>query len=166
MKRDRLETPMLSIRPAILADVPLLRELIQELAEYEQEPNAVLLTEDQLRHDGFGPHPKFRVLIAELDEKPAGHAVFFPFYSTWTGTSLFLEDLFVRERFRGHGVGKALFRRLAELAQKEGYPSIRLDVLDWNQPAIDFYKSLGADYLAQWRTVLLGPAALTRLVRA
>lgn len=79
----------------------------QELAEYEQEPAAVLLQEDELRRDGFGPNPKFRAIFAEQDGQPAGYSLFFPSYSTWTGSGLRLEDLFVREQFRGHRVGKA-----------------------------------------------------------
>ena len=92
---------MLSTRAAAIADVPLLRRLIQELAEYERESQAVLIQEDELRRDGFGPGPKFRAILAEQDGRPAGFAVFFTSYSTWTGSGLFLEDLFVRETFRG-----------------------------------------------------------------
>jgi GNAT superfamily N-acetyltransferase len=95
---------MLSTRAATIADVPLLRRLIQELAEYERESQAVLIPEDELRRDGFGPDRKFRAIIAEQDGQPAGFAVFFNSYSTWTGSGLFLEDLFVRESFHGHGV--------------------------------------------------------------
>jgi GNAT superfamily N-acetyltransferase len=154
---------MLSTRAATIADVPLLRKLIQELAEYERESKEVLITEDELRHDGFGPDPKFRVILAEQDEQPAGFAFFFTSYSTWTGSGLFLEDLFVRETFRGRGVGKALLCQLAEIARKEGHHTIRLDVLDWNESAIRFYKSLGAEYLQQWRNVIFGAEALGRL---
>ena len=156
---------MLSIRAATVADVPLLRKLIQELAEYEREPQAVHITEDELRRDGFGPDPKFRAILAEQDGQPAGYAVFFPCYSTWTGAGLFLEDLLVREPFRGHGVGRALLVQVAEIARKEGYRIIKWDVLDWNESAIQFYKSLGGDYLPQWRNVILGPEALARLGR-
>lgn len=157
---------MLSTRPATIADVPLLRRLIQELAEYERESQAVLITEEELSSDGFGPHPKFRAIIAEWDRQPAGYAVFFTSYSTWTGSGLFLEDLFVREPFRGHGVGKALLCQVAEIARKDGHHTIRLDVLDWNEPAIKFYKSLGAEYLHQWRNVVVGAEAMDRLGRA
>lgn len=157
---------MLSTRPATIADVPLLRRLIQELAEYERESQAVLITEEELSSDGFGPHPKFRAIIAEWDRQPAGYAVFFTSYSTWTGSGLFLEDLFVREPFRGHGVGKALLCQVAEIARKDGHHTIRLDVLDWNEPAIKFYKSLGAEYLQQWRNVVVGAEAMDRLGRA
>jgi GNAT superfamily N-acetyltransferase len=156
---------MLSTRAATIADVPLLRGLIQELADYERESQSVLITEDQLRRDGFGADPRFRAIIAEQDGQPAGYAVFFTCYSTWTGSGLFLEDLFVREVFRGQGVGKALLCQVAEIARNESYASIRLDVLEWNEPAIKFYKSLGAGYLQQWRNVLIGPEALARLGR-
>ena len=156
---------MLSTRPATIADVPLLRRLIQELAEYERESQAVLITEDELRRDGFGPDPKFRAIIAEQNGQPAGFAFFFTSHSTWTGCGLFLEDLFVREAFRGHGVGKALLCEVAEIARNEGHHSIRLDVVDWNESAIQFYKSLGAEYLPQWRNVVIGNKALARLGR-
>jgi GNAT superfamily N-acetyltransferase len=136
---------MLTIRAATSADVPLLKRLIQELAEYEREPNAVLLQEDALRRDGFGSAPKFRAILAGQDGQPAGYALFFASYSTWTGSGLFLEDLFVREQFRGHGVGKALLTEVAEIARKEHYQSSSLDVLDWNEAAINFYRSLGAE---------------------
>ena len=154
---------MLSTRAATIADVPLLRKLIQELAEYERESHAVLITEGDLRRDAFGANPKFRAILAESDGQTAGYAVFFASYSTWTGCGLFLEDLFVRENFRGHGVGKALLLKVAEIARKEGYDTIRLDVLDWNESAIKFYKSLGAEYLPQWRNVVIGEKALARL---
>jgi GNAT superfamily N-acetyltransferase len=157
---------MLTIRGATIADVPLLRRLIQELADYERESEAVVITEDQLRRDGFGAEPKFRAILAEEDGQPAGFAVFFSCYSTWTGAGLFLEDLFVRETFRGHGVGKALVCGVAEIARKEGYHMIRLDVLEWNESAIKFYKSLGAEYLGQWRNVVIGAEALGRLGRS
>jgi len=156
---------MLSTRAATIADVPLLRKLIQELAEYERESKGVLITEDELRHDGFGPNPKFRAILAEQDEQTAGFAFFFTSYSTWTGSGLFLEDLFVRETFRGRGVGKALLCQLAEIARREGHHTIRLDVLDWNESAIRFYKSLGAEYLQQGRNVVFGAEALGRLGR-
>jgi GNAT superfamily N-acetyltransferase len=154
---------MLSTRAATISDVPLLRRLIQELADYERESEAVLITEEQLRRDGFGADPKFRAIVAEQDGQAAGFAVFYTCYSTWTGTGLFLEDLFVREAFRGQGVGKALVRGVAEIARNEGYHMIRLDVLEWNEPAIKFYKSLGAEYLEQWRNVVIGAEALGRL---
>jgi GNAT superfamily N-acetyltransferase len=160
-----MEASMLSTRVATIDDVPLLKQLIHELAEYEREPHAVLITEEKLMQDGFGPEPKFRAIIAEQDGQPAGYAVFFGSYSTWTGRSLFLEDLFVREPFRGQGVGRALLCQVADIARQESCHTIRLDVLDWNETAIKFYKSLGGEYLQQWRNVLIGEEALSRLSR-
>ena len=158
---------MLSIRPATRADVPLLKQLIHELAEYERQPDAVLI-EDQLLHDGFGPEPKFRAIFAEDKDtgQPAGYAVFFPCYSTWTGPGMFLEDLFVRVPFRGRGVGKALLAEVARIARQEGCRSIRLDVLHWNELAIGFYKSLGAEYLGEWRNVVIRAEAMDRLAHS
>jgi GNAT superfamily N-acetyltransferase len=154
---------MLSTRTATIDDVPLLMKLIRELAEYERESHSVLITEETLAKDGFGPEPKFRAIIAEQGGDAAGYALFFEAYSTWTGRGLFLEDLFVREPFRGHGVGRALLGEVARIARREGCDTIRLDVLDWNESAIKFYKSLGAGYLQQWRNVLIGEKCLDRL---
>ncbi|HKV62069.1 MAG TPA: GNAT family N-acetyltransferase [Candidatus Acidoferrum sp.] len=155
---------MLSIRPATANDAPLLRALICELAEYERERDQVQITEADLVRDGFGPHPKFRALIAEWNGQPVGYSLFFGFYSTWVGRpGLFLEDLFVRQHFRGKGIGKALLAAVAWIAQQENCYGIRWEVLDWNQPAIDFYKSLGATFLNQWKSVLLTGQALERM---
>jgi len=152
---------MLSIRPATVNDAPLLRALIRELAEYERELDQVEITEADLVRDGFGPQPKFRAMIAEWDGQPAGYSLFFGFYSTWAGRpGLFLEDLFVRQAFRGKGIGKTLLATMAAIAQRENCYGIRWEVLDWNQPAIDFYKALGATFLDQWKSVLLTGEAL------
>jgi GNAT superfamily N-acetyltransferase len=160
-----MEISMLSTRTATIDDVHLLMKLIHELAEYERESQSVLITEETLAKDGFGPEPKFRAIIAERDGQPAGYALFFGAYSTWTGRGLFLEDLFVREPFRGHGIGRALLCEMAHIARQEGCDTIRLDVLDWNESAIKFYKSLGAEYLEQWRNVLMGEKSLDRLAQ-
>ena len=154
---------MLSIRLATINDVVLLRTLIRELAEYENELDKVLTTEADLARDGFGPQPKFRVLLAYWDQEPAGYAVFFDFYSTWKGRQMFLEDLFVREAFRGRKVGKALLAAVARIAQGEGCHALRWEVLDWNQSAIEFYKSLGAEFRDAWRLVVLKDDHLRRL---
>src|SRR5580698_3464102 len=111
---------MLSIRAATVEDVKLLVKLIRELAEYENELDHVLITEADLARDGFGPQPKFRVLLAYWDQDPAGYALFFDFYSTWIGRQMFLEDLFVRAAFRGRKIGKALLAVVARIAQGEG----------------------------------------------
>ncbi|HLB89047.1 MAG TPA: GNAT family N-acetyltransferase [Terriglobales bacterium] len=155
---------MLSIRPATVNDVTLLKTLIRELAELEREPDAVVITEADLLRDGFGPQPKFRALIAEWNGQPAGYAFFFGFYSTWEGRpGLFLEDLFVRPQFRGRGIGKSLLASVSRIAQQENCYGIRWEVLDWNEPAIEFYHSLGAKFLDEWRSVLLGGEAMQRL---
>jgi len=154
---------MLSIRAATVNDVALLKNLICEFAEYERERHLVMITEADLVRDGFGPEPKFRAMIAEWDGQAAGYALFFGFYSTWEGRpGLFLEDLFVRQAFRGKGIGKALIAKVAEIARRENCYGVRWEVLDWNQPAIDFYKTLGATFLDQWKAVLLTGEALGR----
>jgi GNAT superfamily N-acetyltransferase len=158
---------MLTIRAATVNDVALLKALIYELAEYERERDQVVITEADLVRDGFGPQPKFRALIAEWDRQAAGYALFFGFYSTWEGRpGLFLEDLFVREPFRGKGIGKALLANVAGIAQRENCYGMRWEVLDWNQPAIDFYKRLGATFLDRWKSVLLTGEALKRAAEA
>ena len=158
---------MLSIRAATVNDVALLKDFIYELAEYEREQNQVVITEADLVRDGFGPQPKFRALIAEWDGRAAGYALFFGFYSTWEGRpGLFLEDLFVRQAFRGKGIGKALLANVAGIARRENCYGVRWEVLDWNQPAIDFYKRLGATFLDQWKSVLLTGEALERAAEA
>jgi GNAT superfamily N-acetyltransferase len=154
---------MLLIRPAKLDDVPLLRTLIRELAEFEHELELVTIKESDLVRDGFGASPKFRALIAEWDQQPAGYALFFGYYSTWAGRGLFLEDLFVREQFRGKGIGKALLASVARIAVQEGCYGVHWEVLNWNENAIALYKSLGAVFRDRWRPVLLTDEALRRV---
>lgn len=155
---------MLNIRPATAQDVPLILDFIRGLAEYEREPNAVTATEADLRRDGFASEPKFRVVIAEWEGKPAGFAFFFYSYSTWEGhPSLFLEDLFVRPQFRGKGIGKKLMVYLAQLALRENCRRFVWQVLDWNTPSIQFYESLGARIMKEWLTVRIDGEALKRL---
>ena len=155
---------MLLIRPATINDATLLRTLIRELAEFEHELELCMLEEADLRRDGFGENPKFRALIAEWDGQPAGYALFFGYYSTWAGRrGLFLEDLFVRETFRGRGIGKALLASVARIAVQENCYGVHWEVLDWNEKAIEFYKSLGAEFRDRWRPVLLADGALRKL---
>ena len=155
---------MLNIRPATPADVPLILEFIRGLAEYEREPQAALATDADLLRDGFGPDPKFRVDIAEWSGEPAGFAFYFWNYSTWQGKpGLYLEDLFVWPRFRGKGIGKALLVHLARVAVKNNCGRFVWQVLDWNAPAIDFYKSLGATIMTEWLTMRVTGEALVRL---
>jgi len=155
---------MPAIRSATVNDVRLLWTMIRELAEYERELDKVSITEDDLVRDGFGAVPKFRALLAEWEGEPAGYALFFGFYSTWEGRpGLFLEDLFVRPRFRSRGIGKALLASVARIAREENCYGVRWEVLNWNQTAIDLYKALGAKFLDEWRSVLLADEALQRL---
>jgi GNAT superfamily N-acetyltransferase len=145
---------MSRIRPVTREDVPALLALIRALARYEKKPHAVVATEPDLLRDLFGPHPKFRALIAEWEDEPVGYASFFHFYSTYRGRSvLFLEDLFVLEKFRGKGIGMALVAAVARLAIEEGCCGLRWEVLDWNRQAIEFYEKLGAKLLLERRVV-------------
>jgi GNAT superfamily N-acetyltransferase len=137
--------------------------LIRELAAFERELEFCVIEEADLARDGFGPNPRFRALIAEWDDQPVGYALFFGSYSTWAGRGLFLEDLFVRGQFRGRGIGKALLARVAHVALQENCYGVQWEVLDWNEKAIELYKSLGAEFRDQWRPVLLKDDALRRL---
>jgi GNAT superfamily N-acetyltransferase len=158
---------MLSIRPATAADASLILDFIRRLAEYEREPNAVVATEADVIRDGFGPQPKYRCLIAEWHGKAAGFAFFFYNYSTWLGKpGLYLEDLFVLPEMRGHGIGKALLRKLAQIAVAEGCYGMRWQVLEWNEPAIKFYDTLGAHIMDEWETMRLMEPGLSRLATA
>lgn len=154
-----------SIRPAVAADAAVILDLIQELAVYEREPDAVRLTEDQLRTDGFGEVPAFEVLLAERASEVLGMALFYPCYSTWNGKAMYLEDLVVREAARGSGVGKALMAALAQVSLDRGATQLRWQVLDWNTPAIEVYKRLGAGLDETWingRLDVAGMHALTQ----
>ena len=142
----------MNIRPATPEDVPVILRFIRELALYEREAHAVLATEADLLRDGFGPTPRFRCVIAEVDVLPVGFALFFTTYSTWRGHhGIRLEDLYVTPTMRGQGVGKALLAHLARIAVAEGCPRLEWDVLEWNAPAIGFYERMGARMLTEWR---------------
>lgn len=145
---------MLNLRPATAADVPVILALIHGLAEYERAPDAVTATEEDLRRDGFGPSPRFHVVLAEWDGEAVGFAFYFHNYSTWQGRpGLYLEDLFVRPEHRGRGIGKALLVRLARIAVAEGCGRYQWQVLDWNTPAIEFYEAMGGSVQKEWLTV-------------
>lgn len=160
----RYNVEMLTIRPATEADVETILQFIRDLAEYEREPKAAVATAEDILRDGFGENPKFRVLLAEWDGKPAGFAFYFFNYSTWLGRpGLFLEDLFVKPSLRGKGIGKALLAKLAKIAAAENCYGMKWEVLDWNQPAIDFYEKLGATLRKEWITVRLMGEPMERL---
>ena len=156
----------LHIREAIPADVSEMLAFVRELAEYERAPDSAIATEADFLRDGFGSRPVFQCLIAEWEGKPAGFALYFPFYSTWRGNAgLHLEDLFVRPGFRRRGIAKALFARLAAIALERG-DRFQWHVLDWNQPAIDFYEQMGAHMLHEWRIMRVDGDALKALAES
>jgi GNAT superfamily N-acetyltransferase len=153
-----------TIRTATAADVPEILAFIRALAAYEREPDAVVATEADLLRDGFGPNPFYFCLIAEHNGQPAGFAFYFFNYSTWVGRpGLYLEDLFVHPQFRGLGIGKALLQRVAAIAVEKGCRRLQWAVLDWNTPAIDFYRAMGAEFMDEWRNVRVSGEALQRL---
>jgi len=161
----------LNLRPATPSDVPQILQFIRDLATYEREPDAVLATESDLLRDGFGPEKRFHCLIAELSESdatiPAGFALYFYNYSTWRGhAGIYLEDLYVSPEHRGKGIGKALLTRVAAIAVAEGCPRYEWSVLDWNQPSIDFYHSLGAVMKSEWKGMQVSGDALTALANS
>ena len=156
-----------TIRTATPADVPRILTFIRALAAYEREPDAVEATEDGLLRDGFGSNPFYFCLIAEHDGQPAGFALYFFNYSTWLGRpGLYLEDIFVHPEFRGLGIGKALLQRVAAIALEKGCLRLQWEVLDWNTPAIEFYRAMGAEFLDAWRNVRISGDALRRLAGA
>ena len=158
---------MLTIRPTTRDDVPQLLGLIRELATYEKKRHKAVVTEENLLRDGFGSEPKFRMLIAEWQGEAVGYAAFFYFYSTFQGRgALFLEDLFVLEKFRGKGIGKALLVAVCKLAVEEGCFALRWEVLDWNRPAIEFYEKLGATFLHERKVVTFDTEALKRVAES
>ena len=154
----------LRIRPASAGDVPQILEFIRALAKYEREPEAVTATEADLLRDGFGPNPYYWCLMAEQNGTPAGFALCFYSYSTWLGRpGVYLEDLFVLPEMRGLGIGKALLKKVAAIAVEKDCPRLGWEVLDWNTPAVDFYRAMGADFLDTWRNVRMSGEALRRL---
>jgi GNAT superfamily N-acetyltransferase len=158
----------LNLRPANPADVPQILAFIRDLAAYEREPDAVHATEADLLRDGFGEIKRFECIIAELTDADtttaAGFALYFYNYSTWRGhAGIYLEDIYVSPEHRGKGIGKALLTRVAAIAVAEGCPRLEWSVLDWNQPSIDFYHSLGAVMKSQWKTMQVSGEALPAL---
>ena len=153
------------IRRAREADVPVIVSLIQELADYEKAlPGAVPVTETGLREALFGSTPAAEVLLVCMGAEVVGYAIFFHNFSSWRGRrGLYLEDLFVRPEWRRHGIGKAIMRELAKIALERGCVRMEWLVLDWNQPAIDFYCSLGAKPLTEWTTFRLADGDLQAL---
>jgi len=150
------------LRAARPEDVPVILSFIRELAVFEREPEAVKMTAGQLRDALFGEPPKAEALLAETEAGPVGFAIWFESFNTWTGRpSLYLEDVFVRPEARKQGIGSAIFTHLAKLAVARGYQRFEWSVLNWNQPAIDFYLGLGAQAQSDWTKYRLSGEALT-----
>ncbi len=154
----------LSIRPASSADLPLIAGLIRDLAKYEKLAHEVRFDEAVLHEKLFGPRPYAEVVIGELDGVAQGFALFFHNFSTFEGKpGIYLEDLFVRPEARGSGLGKALLAHLAMLATTRDCARLEWSVLDWNEPAIGFYRKLGARLMDDWTVMRLDSANLARL---
>ena len=151
------------IRFAAEADVPAIYGLIVELAVYEREPDAVVITEADLLRDGWGPRPLFTCLVAEDAGRVCGFALYHPTYSTWAGRSLYLEDLYVQPAHRGRGVGTALLARVAGEAGRQGCARLDWSVLTWNEPALRVYERIGAVRMDEWRRLRLAGEALSAL---
>lgn len=152
------------IRTTTEADIPIILSLIRELAEYERAPEAVVATEAGLRDVLFGPKRPAEVLLALEKSEPVGFAVYFYNFSTWLGRpGLYLEDLFVRPNVRGKGYGRALLERLAQIAQERGCGRMEWAVLDWNDPAIQFYRKLGAEPMNEWTVFRLSQEGIAKL---
>jgi len=159
--------PDFEIRPAVLEDVPLILELIRELATYERAPNEVTATEEQLVEVLFGKRPAAEVLLAFEGKGPVGFAVFFHNFSTWLGRrGLYLEDLFIKPEKRGKGYGRALLVDLAKIALDRGCGRMEWAVLNWNEPAIKFYRTLGAKPMDEWTVFRLTRDGIARLAQS
>lgn len=142
-------------RDAISEDVPAILGLIKELAEFEKAPHLVENTEDQLRHDGFGPNPVYKSFVAEKNGRVIGFSLSYIRYSTWRGRVLYLEDIYVQPESRSGGVGRGLMEITLAHARSLGLKYMVFQVLDWNQNAIDFYKTFGAEFDSEWVNVLI-----------
>lgn len=162
-----MKTENFAIRPATAADVPIILELIRALATYERAPNDVTATEDGLSKVLFGEKPAAEVLLAFENKTAVGFAIFFHNFSTWLGRpGLYLEDLFVRPEDRGKGYGRALLIHLAKIARDRGCGRMEWAVLDWNEPAIQFYRKLGGKPMDEWTVFRLTRDGIKRLAES
>ena len=141
-----------TIREGKIEDMPSVLKLIKELAHFEKESDAVIVTVEDLEKDGFGETPLFKIFVAEMENEIVGMSLFYPRYSTWKGPTIHLEDLIVTEEKRGLKIGSALYKKVIEYGYNNGVQRIEWAVLDWNEPAISFYESTGASVLRDWDT--------------
>jgi GNAT superfamily N-acetyltransferase len=154
----------MTIRKGNPEDMKAVLGLIQELAVFENEPHAVLITTEDLIRDGFGQNPLFHVFVAEIDEEIVGIALYYYRYSTWKGKTIHLEDLVVKEKMRGSGIGFALYSEVIKQGEKDKVRRIEWAVLNWNTPAINFYKNSGAKILDDWRVAQMDEKAINYFV--
>jgi len=140
----------ISIRKGVKSDLPHVLQLIQELAIYEKAEGEVIITVEELEKDGFGPQPLFHFFVAESDHKIVGLALYYIKYSTWKGKCVFLEDLIVTEKYRKYGIGKKLFNEVIKAAKELRAERMEWQVLDWNEPAINFYKTYDTHFAPEW----------------
>jgi GNAT superfamily N-acetyltransferase len=154
------------IRKGTPTDMPAVLSLIKELAVFEKEPDAVVVTVDDLVRDGFSENPLFHCFVAELEEQIIGIALYYYRYSTWKGKTIHLEDLIVQEKHRGIGVGMALYKEIIKQGKKDGVRRMEWAVLDWNQNAIDFYEKTGAKVLSDWRLVQMDEQAIEAFLKS
>ncbi len=138
------------IREGTPGDIPAIMQLVRELAVYEKAPEQVTNTEERMLEEGFGNNPAFGVFLAELEGRVVGMSLYYYRYSTWKGRRLYLEDIIVNEASRGLGIGKILFDKTVEKARAEGCSGMMWQVLDWNTPAIDFYRKYDARFDGEW----------------
>ena len=151
----------MQIRKAIPEDMPAVLDLINELAIFEKEPEAVVVTVADLVRDGFGEQPLFHVFVAENQSEIIGMALYYYRFSTWKGKTIHLEDLIVKESQRGTGAGFALYTEIIKQGKKDNVKRIEWNVLDWNTPAVDFYIKSGAKVLDDWRVVQMDEQGVT-----
>ncbi len=154
----------MTIRKGNPKDMEAVLGLIQELAIFENEPHAVLITTEDLIRDGFGQNPLFHVFVAEIEDEIVGIALYYYRYSTWKGKTIHLEDLVVKEKMRGSGIGFALYSEVIKEGKKDKVRRIEWNVLNWNTPAIDFYKNSGAEILDDWRVAQMDEKAISYFV--
>ena len=152
------------IRKGIQKDMPAVLDLIKQLATFEKEPEAVVVTVDDLVRDGFGKNPLFYTFVAEIENKIIGIALYYYRYSTWKGKTIHLEDLIVKEENRGSGAGFALYSEIIMQGKKDNVRRIEWNVLDWNTPAIEFYKKSGAKVLDDWLVVQMDQEGINNFI--
>jgi len=153
VKIQLLKKEKMNIRKGTITDMQAVLDLIRELAVFEKEPDAVVVTVADLERDGFGDNPLFSTFVAEVDGEIVGMALYYYRYSTWKGRTIHLEDLIVKEKMRGTGLGSALYTKIIEQGKADNVRRIEWNVLDWNTPAVEFYKKSGAKVLEDWDVV-------------